>query len=294
MRHTKDKVIVRFKGGLGNQLFQYAAGKYLNEKLGLELFGDVSWYGSIPRGDTIRSYELHRLGVDLQRPNNGDALWAMLHRNRFLTRLGISWGFLERLDDSADLNTLVAVGKNRSIYLDGFWQKCQYTTEVDAALRTNIVRLGRCSPSAEKFRKMIQSTVSVSIHVRRGDYVSNASSYARHGVCGHRYYNEAIAKIKSLVLGGTFFLFTDDKAWAKTEILTRYDNMILVSGEVNDSIEEFQLMRCCQHQIIANSTFSWWSAWMAENNSKIVIAPQAWFADGRSTSGLVPEKWIRI
>ncbi len=134
---------------------------------------------------------------------------------------------------------------------------------------------------------------SVSIHIRGGDYVRGKKS-SFHGTCSPEYYIQAIAEIRQKVSDPHFFIFTDDIEWARS-LITFPEPFTLVSDPSNPPHEELILMLVCKHNIIANSTFSWWAAWLNPNPNKVVIAPKKWFADEKmSSSDILPALWIRI
>jgi hypothetical protein len=139
----------------------------------------------------------------------------------------------------------------------------------------------------------------VAIHVRRGDYISVPENFNKHGICGVDYYNRAINYLLSIEQDPTFFIFTDDIEWVRINMLPLFKNSIIVStNNIGvDSWRDLYLMSQCKHQIIANSTFSWWGAWLNENQHKNIISPTNWFSNKElndSTGDLIPETWVRL
>ncbi|HOV15035.1 MAG TPA: alpha-1,2-fucosyltransferase, partial [Spirochaetota bacterium] len=150
------------------------------------------------------------------------------------------------------------------------------------------------SIKAINISNQIKNSNSVSIHVRRGDYVGNIKTLNFHGVCEIDYYIDAINSIKQKVQNPLFFIFSDDIEWCKNNI--KDENSIFIDFERDDYVDMY-LMTVCKHNIIANSSFSYWAAYLNQNFDKIVIAPKKWFKDdnqNKRTEGLIPEKWIRI
>ena len=137
--------------------------------------------------------------------------------------------------------------------------------------------------------------MAVSLHIRRGDYVSNPVTNNYHGTCSLAYYKKAVLLLKEKIENPSFFIFSDDLLWAR-ENLDFINDMTFI--DLDKSIpdhEEMHLMSQCKHNIIANSSFSWWGAWLNENSDKIVIAPKKWFSDNTiNTEDLIPAKWMRI
>ena len=135
-----------------------------------------------------------------------------------------------------------------------------------------------------------KSANSVAIHIRRGDFVKNAS----HGICDINYYQNAIEIIKNKIPAPTLFVFSDDLPWVQQNLKTELP-IVYVSQLELDETEELMLMSQCQHQIIANSTFSWWGAWLNQNPEKIIIAPKKWNNRyQKHYKYLVPEEWITL
>ncbi len=143
--------------------------------------------------------------------------------------------------------------------------------------------------------EMIQSFKSVSLHIRRGDYVSNKVTNQVHGVCDLNYYSHAISYIAERISNTHLFVFSDDPEWAKGNLKTEIPTFFVDNNRADKDYEDLKLMRQCKHNIIANSSFSWWGAWLNQNAGKIVIAPKKWFNDKSiNTKDLIPEKWIRL
>src|SRR3989344_4984067 len=144
----------------------------------------------------------------------------------------------------------------------------------------------------KKLASEISGTNSVSVHIRRGDYVTNANTNQFHGLCSLDYYNKAVSFISSKQNEMELFVFSDDIEWCKENL--KYDFPIHFV-ETNDAHSDMYLMSLCKHNIIANSSFSWWGAWLNDNFQKIVVAPSQWIADASvNTQDLIPKGWIKI
>ena len=140
----------------------------------------------------------------------------------------------------------------------------------------------------------IDARKSVSLHVRRGDFVNNPQTFSHHGVCEPGYYREAIGKIKEQHTDLEVFVFSDDMDWAKANITTDLP-VTFVNGAGRQDFEDLYLMSLCRHNIIANSSFSWWGAWLNPNPEKIVVAPARWFNDKNTdTKDLLPPEWVKL
>jgi hypothetical protein len=178
-----------------------------------------------------------------------------------------------------------------SVYLSGVWQSEKYFRDYEKNIRKEITLKNAPSPEFERMKRQITQNQSVSIHVRRGDYVTKAKTNSLHGTCSPEYYRLAIKEISNNLTSPTFFIFTDDVTWTKENLQIKQNN-IYVSGNKFSNAEELILMSMCQHNIIANSTFSWWAAWLNTNPHKVVIAPKQWFATSTiDTKDLIPPNW---
>ena len=136
---------------------------------------------------------------------------------------------------------------------------------------------------------------SISLHVRRADYVTNPQANQFHGVSSMEYYNKAIHKIKSIISEPHFFIFSDDITWAKQNMIIDCPTTFVSHNGPDKNYDDLRLMSFCKHHIIANSSFSWWGAWLAMNKNKVVIAPTRWFnSPDRNTKDVIPENWFSI
>ncbi len=248
-------IIIKLTGGLGNQLFQYAYGRALSLKKNEKLMLDTRWY----HGRISRSYMLNYFNIKA---------WATPLYSLFFKK-----GYLE---DTT-----------------GSWHSEKFFKEYEETIRKELTLKHSLSSKAQEFSNKITSTNSVSIHLRGGDYVTgNKSSF--HGTSSPEYYSKAIELIKQKVSSPHFYIFTDDLEWAKQHI-TFPEPFTVVSEAKCHPQEELTLMSSCKHNIIANSTFSWWAAWLNGNKDKIVIAPSRWFADEKANaSDILPSSWIKI
>ena len=141
----------------------------------------------------------------------------------------------------------------------------------------------------------IKKSNSIAIHIRRGDYVTNSIVNKVHGTCGIDYYNNAVNLMIRKINDPVFFIFSDDIKWTKDNIKTDFPTIYVSHNGPNKGYEDMRLMTQCKHFIIANSSFCWWGAWLSRNKKKIVIAPKRWFkVEGKNSSDIVPEKWIKI
>ena len=182
-----------------------------------------------------------------------------------------------------------------NLYLDGYWQTEMYFKSIRNELLDDFEI--KSSPSGENssMLDLICKSNSVSVHIRRGDYVNNAETFQKHGVSSMEYYNKAINYINKRVENTHFFIFSDDIEWVRQNFTIKHAIHFIGFNDASKNFEDLRLMKNCKHNIIANSSFSWWGAWLNENPNKIVIAPANWFNDiSVNTNNLIPSDWVSI
>jgi len=282
-------VIVKLLGGLGNQMFQYAFGRRTALCNGVPLKLDISGFANYPK----RNYELAQFAISAEMATQDEV-------RRHLGRPGIR-GAISRFVGKKPLvvheqffhvdESLLSLGDN--VYLDGYWQSEKYFLDVQDVIRTEFTLKTPYSGQTTQLADLIAKTNAVSLHVRRGDYVAERDVNAIHGTCSLAYYRDAIRLIEERVANPHFFIFSDDLDWTRNNLQLAH-SMTLVEFDVPESAAvEMQLMSLCRHHIIANSTFSWWGAWLNRSQHKIVVAPRQWFQDAsRDVRDLYPDNWI--
>lgn len=300
MRLPQELVITKVFGGLGNQMFQYAAGQALASRLRQPM--EIDTRSIYREGAAHNGFELSRVFMmdPAQATDRSVARLLGWRSPRLVQRV------LRRLSTPRLCNPYVpephfhywpAFEELRaSCYLDGYWQSFLYFSSSAAQLRTDFrFRLPLEGENARVAEQIAAAPRSVSIHVRRGDYVSSRQTASHHGTAGVEYYRAAVALISaSLIQPPQFFVFSDDIAWARASLTLPADTVFVAHNTGTDSHFDMHLMSRCQHSIIANSSFSWWAAWLNRNPDKIVIAPLRWVLAPYDTATLTPASWIRI
>jgi hypothetical protein len=183
-------------------------------------------------------------------------------------------------------------GKN--VYLDGYWQNVKYFESNEARIRSHLLPKAEARGDFELVRQRILEGGDrvVALHLRRGDYLQATNQFQ---LCSYEYYRRALETMKGLLGAFKCYVFTDDPKWLKNN--PPYQNFGTPVDELNalDAVSVLSAMRLCSHFIIANSTFSWWAAWLGDNRKKIVVAPKCWSAyPSVKTDGLYPPDWIRL
>lgn len=287
-------IFVRFCGGLGNQLFQYATGLSLAAKHNVDLVMDLDWYSNIPATDTPRKFELDGFNISARRMTRHEERLAWLHRGRLarrLTWIPRAWQHVREHGGDFDPGVLNA---ENDAYLDGYWQSPGYFRSIEPLLRTELTV--KRSPGSEDMQILgaMPKGRSVAVHVRRGDYVTLAAAAQMHGVSLADYYVNAMGAVLSKIANPHFFVFSDDIPWVRDNLTFPGEVCFVDHNGPDAAVADLHLMASCAHQVIANSSFSWWAAWLNPNPEKTVIAPANWYADGRPTPTLLPDSWIRL
>ncbi len=289
-------ILVRLNGGLGNQLFQYAAGKALAEHHGVELKLDMSFFDN----DPLRVYELENFNISAEIASKKELndlfpedRSAVLRWAKTLVREVIPYyrrNVYREPYFHFDDNFFKA---QKNVYLSGYWQSDKYFSNIATAIIKAFQIVSLPDAKNAELLKKIQNANSVSIHVRRGDYVNNPNVSRIHGLCSLDYYMDSIKLIFEKILSPQFFIFSDDIEWARSNLTIPLPATFVDINKEEKAYEDFRLMSHCKHHVIANSSFSWWCAWLSQNRDKIVIAPKKWFnTDKRDTKDLFPESWI--
>lgn len=286
-------IVVRLYGGLGNQLFQYATARRLAHNIGTELALDIGDLGKNVTNITTRNYELWRYPVHARLLSSKEVKLAKLYTNKILKRLPLPRPWLLYKEKHFQFDSKVFEFMN-DVYLDGHWQCPKYFDCIQNMLRTELTPILPMGSVDETIADAIKDSNSVSIHVRRGDYVTLQCAAQTHGTCSLDYYREAIELMIERVDSPKFFIFSDDPDWTRENLYINAPTEYVNHNGADSAFQDLKLMSLCQHQIIANSSFSWWGAWLNSNHNKIVVAPKIWFLDARDTSGITPESWVKI
>ena len=292
-------VIVRLMGGLGNQMFQYAAARRIALAHQVPLKLDISWFAQWPD----RAYALH--GLDIQEtfatpdellevagpPAKGIRQLAF----RLRRQLGIAYGWTwihERGLSPFDRRVLDPPTR---VYLDGYWQSEKYFGDVADTIRHEFTIDSQPNVRSRGIADQIATTESVSVHIRRGDYVADPRASRARNVCTPDYYHRSVALIAERVGSPHLFLFSDDPQWIAANLRFEHPVTLVSENARHKEHEDLRLMSACRHHIIANSSFSWWGAWLDPRPDKLVLAPRRWMNDPRvDDRDVLPPGWIRV
>ena len=291
-------IILKIYGGLGNQMFQYAFGSAISQKYNLELKLDTSWFENIGPNTTKRYYQLDIFNISkkvasLEEVNKitgaHKSILSKIKRKIFQVQHKASNIITEENFDR--IQHFVSCGED--FVIDGYWQDQVYFE----SYRKELLEVFKFPKFTDSINLKIVAKISeipdtVSIHVRRGDYLTDKKINAHHGLCSIDYYKSAIGYFCDMGVNNNYLIFSDDPQWCKDEFkFLGRDNYYVVDNNriEKDAFYDMHLMSLCNHHIIANSTFSWWGAWLA--NSRKVIAPKNWFNSGKKTP-IIPKNWL--
>jgi hypothetical protein len=290
--------ICELTGGLGNQLFQFAAARALCVREARQLY--FAWYQH--EGGTQRRYclDVYRLAPDVEpAPLEHARLCGLGLRSPFsLRKAGWLWRLARcRLDriDPAGFAYAPLRSAAHGVVLDGYFQSWRYFGDQEREIRASLrPRREAEGQNAALLQRMTEEN-AICLHVRRGDYVTDANTAAFHGVLGLAYYHAALEELGSVAQGATFYVFSDDPVWARENLKTNLATIFVDHNSVDEPWKDLQLMAACRHFVIANSSLSWWGAWLSDHSEKKVIAPARWFLGaGLDTKDLCPPGWLRI
>lgn len=291
-------IVSRIIGGLGNQMFQYAAGRALSLERDQSLRLDIAGFSS---------YQLHQ-GFELQRVFDFPSEIASEADVRSI----LGWQFPSSIRRIVMRPAMAAFRhhgfvvephfhywpgiKNvpQDCYLVGYWQSEKYFQTHAAVIRADFTFKVPLTKRNAELAEQIDQVNAVSLHVRRGDYAKNPKTNATHGLCPLDYYRAAIRYISGQVEQPYFFIFSDDIAWLKNNLKIDFQHQYVDHNVLAESYNDMRLMSLCRHHIIANSSFSWWGAWLNSYPNKIIVAPQRWFTKNVGTSDLTPSAWYRL
>lgn len=286
---------VLLRGGLGNQMFQYAAGLALARRHEVPLALDLALMDADNRRglSTPRQYALAPFGVEANLASGslrGRRLAQIVSRllPEALSRAWVPRWFIENANGYSE--RFERLGSNT--VLDGYFQSHRYFVSVENEVRTAFAIRRFSDRATEELHLQIAASEAIGIHVRRGDYVTNPAAARFHGVLDRQYYTSAIGLLRQDSPRTPVYVFSDDMTWC-SESLGDVENIHFLDPLGRPPHEDIWLMSACRDFVIANSSFSWWAAWLGGHPLKRVIRPAHWFAEARPRRGewLTPSTW---
>lgn len=269
-------ITTHLKGGLGNQMFQYACGYALAKEYNCQHELDISYYSSIPSYHTKREFELLQFNIS-----------SSILKNEDKRKQDRVQKFLDIVNSKfyTVFTSIYPIEKyfgKKNLYLDGYFQSEKFFVKYreDILKEFTLQKELKTKEFYNIANEIKEGGNTISVHIRRGDYVTDKKTAKHHGVLDNTYYKEALDILKAQE--SQIYFFSDDAEYIKTHITSFSKNVHDISKYKFSSAQEMILMSLCKHNIIANSSFSWWGAWLNQNNDKVVIAPKKW------TRGLLP------
>lgn len=282
-------IVVKIYGGLAGQMLQYSLGRHLSIKYKTDLYLDVSWYNEHYNHAYPREFRLDKLRTSFKLLDRSNLLWKIKLTKRFKSINPFAYDELVEQDFSVFDPTVLNAGKN--IVLNGYWNSYKYFEPIKSVLIDELCPKEVPDEKNSTFLRKIKETNSISVHFRRGDYKNTSF----HGLLTKEYYEQAIRLIASQDINPYLFIFSDEPKWVLENVNFDLPYEVIDFNNNNKNFMDIELMKNCKHNIIANSGFSWWGAFLNKNPNKIIIAPKIWIAEQeRSMSDFVDNEWIRI
>ena len=292
-------IIAKIFGGLGNQMFQYAAGKSFAFKNNSELKLDINHYKikTLPHGLPYRTYDLSIFKIKEDIATDKEIARFKNDSTDFIKRN------IRKAENMISPHKIIYEpyfhyysGWNSmkgNIYIDGYWQSEKYFNDIEDVIRKEFEIKTTLTKEGNAMIEKIQDSNSICLNIRRQEFASNPHLNLFTGV---EYIYKAVDYINNKVRNPHYFIFSDELDWVKQHVKLSQPFTIVENNLYGDKFRDcLYLMSSCKHFIIPNSTFGWWSAWLNPKAEKMVVAPQRWFSDDkRNTKDLIPEKWIRL
>jgi hypothetical protein len=289
-----SSVVVPLIGGLGNQMFQYAAARAVALKNDSAVKLELSWFGT----DAERQYALEPFAIEAttmvsekQAARKYDLLSRLMRRLPIARRQNGLPVFKEasfRYDESIEQ-------ARAPIFLDGYFQSEKYFLQYRDQIAADFKLRNKPLAATAAVLNQISQTDAICIHFRRGDYVTSKVANAHHGTCSLEYYEAGLGYVAEGLARPHCFVFSDDPVWARENFAPKMPVTFVDIHATNQAHEDLRLMASCQRYVIANSSLSWWGAWLGSHGNKKVVAPAKWFQKRDiDTSDLVPSSWTRM
>lgn len=292
MSKGQDCFVVKFNGGLGNQMFQWAFARALEAKTGIKNSFDMSFFEK----KYARPFELGIFNVNVDSVEDFAAKFKLMLIWKFRKNLngkkflGINFYSEPHFEYDENLFKL-----EPNTYIEGFFQSEKYFKSIEKELREDFKFKSLTDEQNRQTIEKINSSNSVSLHIRRGDYIKKKRYQNLYATCSLDYYKRGVETISERFPNPKLFIFSDDIEWTEKNLKFPYECVFVSHNSGANSFEDMRLMSLCKHNVIANSSFSWWGAWLNKNPNKVVIAPKKWFNDnGINQADVIPSEWIKL
>ena len=271
-----QRIVIGLAGGLGAQMGQYALGRRLALKNKAHLEFDTSYFPDHKQ----RTFRLNRLNT------NCNIFEKNSQQNNTPFKV---------LQTNQDLFGSPAITTKDNLYLYECWTSHKYFQDIRPILTFELTPKDPVSKESQKLLDEIENCNSIGVHIRRGDYVSDPTVTVFHGFCTNDYFNAATEITNTRIKTPCYYVFSDDIEWAKNNFIPSFPTQYINGTGADQDIEDMLMMSKCKHNIISNSSFSWWGAWLNNNPQKIIVAPKQWFkSEEINFSNICPPEWIKI
>jgi hypothetical protein len=290
-------IIVKIKGGLGNQMFQYAFGLSIATKYGKKLYLDLTWYDDSSI-DTKRTFLLNNYIKNYNIANDSmikNAIGERTILNLLYSKFENSFlplAYRRHIIEKTPQFDPRILEIDRDVYFDGTWMNENYFNISKDYIKNLYSKRPDLNLYQQEIERQIRQSDSVSVHIRRGDYANNMNTNKYHGLVPITYYECLIEEISKKNPKTNFFFFSDDIEWVRNNISPNYNYTFVLQSDYGMEHHDLYLMSICNFNIIANSTFSWWAAWLNLNPQKKVYAPLKWSSTILNSRDLLPDNWI--
>jgi len=295
-------IVVKLMGGLGNQMFQYATARAIAYRNKTPLFLDITGFDTMADIDTPRQYDLDSFKITGKIAD--PAILAQVQpigtayklHHKIIRRLKSGGKIWQVGEPSASYFDYMGRAP-KNTYLIGWWQNEKYFSDIREVLLKEFQSAKPLTKYSQDIIKKIESSsVSISVHVRRGDYVENKHASKFHGLTPLEYYRAAAKYFQGRFPDALCVVLSDDIAWCKQNLKLGKNIVFVEPQKDRKDFEDLMVMSACDHNIVANSSFSWWGAWLNQNPGKLVVAPKLWFQDEKANSEteIVSPSWIRL
>ncbi|MDO9098877.1 MAG: alpha-1,2-fucosyltransferase [Candidatus Methanoperedens sp.] len=289
-------MVIRLVGGLGNQMFQYAAAKAVALRSGTELLLDLSWFAT----SSDRQYALGPLRVSAQTigeipPEGATGRFLRKALYRLTGRTDECWQGRPVFREKHFHFDPAMLDVRAPVCLDGYFQSEKYFLEYRELIASEFTVVTPPCGLAQTMLEKMATHDAICLHVRRGDYVANATTKSFHGLCPLNYYYQGLRIVSEGLQTPHCYVFSDDPEWVRGNFLSELPMSIVDIHGPDEAHEDLRLMAACKHFVIANSSLSWWGAWLGSYPEKRVVAPKNWFqSSANDPKDLISDHWVRI
>ena len=279
-------IVSRIMGGLGNQMLQYALGRSISIRYATPLWLEFSWFDYNRELKFPRICNLDNFHTQYESVNFNNLLWKLRFTPRFKNINPFKLKIIKEIEYGTFEPSILQAGDN--IVLEGLFPSYKYFEAIREVLIKDFTPTVPMNPNNLECLEDITNSNSVSVHFRRGDYAHTGY----HRMLDKTYYEAAIKYLEEKTLGFKLFIFSDEPEWVLQNMHFNHPFKIINFNKDDKNYFDMELMKHCKHNIIANSTFSWWGAWLNENRGKIVVAPHDWSTLEINKMQNIPSDWI--